>query len=156
MKNQKQIKGYSKYAFNEKNEVINIKTGKVQNPKAQNGKYQLFDDKGVRTNKTKEQLAELMVSTAVEKIVSGKMKPKKEKVEVYKKPKKEEVNINVEVLLKNTAVKKIMDKDVFKHRKIYELKQAGYSNKEIQLITNSRPEVVSRDLWLYKVGKITA
>jgi hypothetical protein len=134
------IPGFGKYAVIEnKMQVINVKTGNVQNVKASTRKYQLFNDKGERKNISWEDIVKLFPKKIVTSKATNGKKP-----------------IIMEDLLADAKVKKIMAMEVPKHRKIYELDQAGYTNKEIQLITGSRVQVVSRDLWMYKTGKLKA
>lgn len=134
----KTIPGFPKYEINSGGVIRNIKTGNIQSVQTKSQKYQLFNAKGNRINAGADYFLSLLPLSPTNKAKT--VKQPRQKVEV------DLTNLKADA-------KEIMQMDIFKNEKIYKLHQAGYSNPEIQQITGSRAEVVSRDIWLYTSGR---
>lgn len=152
------IPAFPIYGVNTKTkEVKNFKSGNIVVPKKANGKYQLTSPSGVRKEKSYAEIIALLPAGKKEKAPKENKKVSAEpKKTVTSKSTKTEVELDKDKLMKDPKVKEIMELTGPKHRKIYELNKAGYTNKQMQIITGSTCQVVSRDLWMYKVGKLTA
>lgn len=150
------IPAFPIYGVNTKTkEVKNFKSGNIVVPKKANGKYQLTSPSGVRKEKSYAEIIGLLPAGKKEKTISSKPATEKKKA-LTSKSAKEPIELDKDTLMKDPRVSAIMELTGPKHRKIYLLNEEGFKNKQIQVITGSTCQVVSRDLWMYKTGKLTA
>lgn len=140
----KQIPGFPKYETDGK-QVRTIKTGNVLTHKTGTDKYQLFDVAGRRMTPTIKQINDAFkTSVLAKKETPAKASPVK-KVAQPKAGKKPSAQPQ--------EVKDILASDAKKYIKIYKLHLLGLSKPEIQKLTGSTPQVVTRDIWLFTTGQ---
>jgi hypothetical protein len=139
----KTIKGYSNYEANEAGTVRNIKSQKELTVKKGTESFYLKNDAGEMK----------LIAFAKMKLVEPKPE-KSAKAEKPVKEKKVKVLPDVQALMSKPKTAKIVnDETIAKHRKVYELNQAGLTNSEIAALLGMSNGNVSRDLWGYKTER---
>lgn len=150
------VPGFSKYEFNG-NFLRNVKTKNPISFKTGRTKYQLFDEKGISHNLSKEDLIALMPKESTVKEAKPKKEAKAKKEPKPNKEAKEKKYHHVPNPLPLDQLKpdarKIMAFPDKSYNQVIKLFDAGYSKDEIITITGKRNDVISKYLRPLLKGK---